>query len=220
MPFIEDEELLEFHKAIDFNKNMAEEWKERYDAKEVENKHLNDKKNWILIAFIVAALFCIFLFYVARMKPFWVADNHTLEKSGYHMVNLNDNPNGLDAYISEQTAKEDLKIKKYEGVTYQVQLGAFKKFSIAMHSDEFNDLTAYSNGYNKYALGKFATYADANTFKNDLKKLGFKKAFLVSFYNNEQIDIRKALELSNEPQFLEAWSEKHLLFKPRDTKTH
>ena len=23
MPFIEDEELLEFHKAIDFNKNMA-----------------------------------------------------------------------------------------------------------------------------------------------------------------------------------------------------
>ena len=204
MPFIEDEELLDFHKAIDFNKNMAEEWKERHDAKEIEINHLNKKKNSILIALISLGLCCIFLFYIARMKPFWITNNKTLEKSGYHMVNLNQAPNALDAFVSKQTPIDSSHVKKYDGVIYQVQIGAYKNFSIAMHSDEFNDLTENSNGYNKYALGKFSSYSDASTFKNDLKKLGFKKAFLVSFYNDEQIDIRKALELSGEPQFLES----------------
>jgi len=203
MPFIKDEEILDFHKAIDFNKNMAEEWKERHDVKELKVNNLNNTKNWLLIALIGLGLLCLLLFYIARVKPFWLTNNKTLETSGYHMVNLNETPNALDAFTSPKSPIDSAAIKKYEGVMYQVQIGAYKHFSIAMHSEEFNDLTAYSNGYNKYALGKFSTYEAASTFKNDLKSLGFKKAFLVSFYNDEQIDIRKALELSNEPQFLE-----------------
>ncbi|PCH76073.1 MAG: hypothetical protein COB98_07285 [Flavobacteriaceae bacterium] len=203
MPFIKDEELLEFHKAIDFNKNMAAQWKEKHDDTALKNEVLHGKKNWILIALITLGLFCLFLLYVARVKPFWLANNKTLEKSGYHMVNLNKNPNALEAFTHHKTALDSSRIRKYEGVMYQVQIGAFKNFSIAMHSEEFSDLTEYSNGFNKYALGKFSTYADATIFKNDLKRIGFKKAFLVSFYKEEQINIRKALELSGEPEFLE-----------------
>jgi len=202
MPFIEDEELLDFKKAISFNKDMAAQWKDRHDAKELENHRLNSKKNWILIALIAVGILCLFLFYMAREKPYWVTTNKTLEKSGYQLLKLNETPNKLDSITTKQTTT-DSSIKKYDGVMYQVQIGAYKKFSIAMHSDEFGDFTERTNGYNKYALGKFSTYADATTFKNDLKRLGFNEAFLVSFYNNEQIDIRKALELSGEPQFLE-----------------
>jgi len=202
MPFIEDEELLDFKKAISFNKDMAAQWKDRHDAKELENNQLNNKKNWILIALVAVGILCLFLFYMAREKPFWVTNNKTLEKSGYQLVKLNETPNKLEALTTQETSIDSATIKKYEGVMYQVQIGAYKKFRIAMHSDEFGDFTERTNGYNKYALGKFSTYADATTFKNDLKRLGFREAFLVSFYNNEQIDIRKALELSGEPQFL------------------
>jgi len=202
MPFIEDEELLDFKKAISFNKDMAAQWKDRHDAKELENNQLNNKKNWILIALIAVGILCLFLFYIAREKPSWITTNETLEKSGYQLLNFDKNSTGLDALTTKQTIVDSSSVKKYEGVMYQVQIGAYKKFRIAMHSDEFGDFTERTNGYNKYALGKFSTYADATTFKNDLKSLGFKEAFLVSFYNNEQIGIRKALELSKEPQFL------------------
>lgn len=203
MPFIKDEELLDFHKAIDFNKNMAEEWKERYDAKELENNRLNDKKKRIILALITTGLLCLFLIFIARVKPFWIANNDTLNKSGYNMGNSSKNPQNIAVVKKDTSTTETTSFKHYDGVTYQVQIAAFKNFRIAMHSDEFNDLSEQSNGFNKYALGKFSTYADATTFKNDLQKLGFKKSFLVSFYNNEQIEIRKALELSNEPEFLE-----------------
>jgi len=203
MPFLKDEDVLDMHKAIDFNKNISEQWKERCDAKELEVKKLTNIKKWNQIALIGVGLLCLLLFYIALIKPFWITNNKLLASSGYHMVSLNENSRALNDINSNHKAIDSTVTKMYKGVMYQVQIGAFKHFSIPMHSKEFKYLTAYSNEYNKYALGKFATYADATTFKNDLKRLGFNEAFLVSFYNNEQIDIRKALELSGEPQFLE-----------------
>lgn len=203
MPTIEEKDLLNLHKKIDLNKDIANEWKQRFDEKENENIALKNKKNWILIALIFLGVFCLFLFYTARVKPFWLTNNEILVKSGYKIVNLNEVQNIPNTTKNKEVIIDSISNAPYNGIIYQIQIGAFKKFSVKLQSDDFSNLSEYSvDDYNKYAVGKFSSYADAITSKKNLKKIGFKDTFIISFYKNKPIDIKKALKLSNEPQYL------------------
>ena len=89
-----------------------------------------------------------------------------------------------------------------EKIIYNVQIGAFKDFQLTsdglMNLSEFQD-----NGYNKFSLGNYKTYAEAKILKDSLIKLGFKDCFLTAKSFGNPINIREALALSNEPEFLE-----------------
>ena len=91
---------------------------------------------------------------------------------------------------------------KDEKVIYSVQLKSVKNFTLA--SDNLINLKEFNNGeISKYSLGNYTKYAEAKNLRDKLKKIGFRDAFIVAESYGNRIGIRKALELSNEPEFLE-----------------
>ena len=89
-----------------------------------------------------------------------------------------------------------------EKIIYSVQIGAFKNFYLT--SEGLMNLSEFQqDGYNKFSLGNYKTYAEAKVLKDSLIKLGFRDCFLAAKSYGNQIDIREALALSNEPEFLE-----------------
>ena len=93
------------------------------------------------------------------------------------------------------------KLLENEEIVYGVQIGAYKDFELVSkeltHLDNFK-----SNEYNKFCIGHYTTYKEAFMLKSKLIKLGFKDAFLSAKSFGEPLDIREALVLSNEEQFL------------------
>ena len=57
-------------------------------------------------------------------------------------------------------------------------------------------------GLNKYAIGNYITYAEAKSLKDDLRRLGFKDCFVIAQSYGEPVDIKEALQLSEETQYL------------------
>jgi len=97
---------------------------------------------------------------------------------------------------------QNVKTLNDEKIIYSVQIGAFKEFYLT--SEGLMNLSEYqADGYNKMSIGNYKTYAEAKTLKDSLNKLGFKGCFLSARSFGKPIDIREALALSNEPEFLE-----------------
>lgn len=83
-----------------------------------------------------------------------------------------------------------------DGITFRVQIGAFKN-PIAL--DAFKGLTPIGGettpqGFIRYQAGLFDKYNNANAVKNDLKKLGYKDAFVVAYLNGKRINLADALD--------------------------
>jgi len=82
------------------------------------------------------------------------------------------------------------------GLVFRVQIGAFKN-PIAL--DAFKGLTPIGGettpqGFIRYQAGLFDKYNNANAVKNDLKKLGYRDAFVVAYLNGKRINLADALE--------------------------
>jgi hypothetical protein len=89
-----------------------------------------------------------------------------------------------------------------EKVIYSVQLKSVKNKKLA--SDNLINLKEFSTGeISKYSLGNFTKYAEAKELRDHLKKVGFRDAFIVAESFGQRIGIRDALNLSEEPEFLE-----------------
>ncbi len=117
---------------------------------------------------------------------------------------LNIYKEGYFTALQNATVKATQKSKSLndEKVVYSVQIGAFKEFYLT--SEGLMNLSEYqADGYNKMSIGNYKTYAEAKTLKDSLNKLGFKGCFLSARSFGKPIDIREALVLSNEPEFLE-----------------
>ncbi len=82
-----------------------------------------------------------------------------------------------------------------EGLVFRVQIGAFKN---PIATDQFKGLAPIggettSQGFIRYQAGMFDKYNNANAVKNDLKKLGYKDAFVVAYLNGKRINLADAL---------------------------
>jgi hypothetical protein len=82
------------------------------------------------------------------------------------------------------------------GLVFRVQIGAFKN---PISTDAFKGLTPIGGettpqGFIRYQAGLFDKYNNANAVKNDLKKLGYRDAFVVAYLNGKRINLADALE--------------------------
>lgn len=90
-----------------------------------------------------------------------------------------------------------------ETIIYSVQIGAFTNFKAKLFSDDLAHLKEFNEGgLNKYALGNFITYVEAKTLKEDLRRLGFADCFVIAQSYGQPVNIREALELSEETHYL------------------
>jgi len=104
-------------------------------------------------------------------------------------------------------AKENLKLAQLpekqlkqtdfdRGVVFRVQLGAFEKLTIAKtysdNNDNFNQEN--ENGLNKFAIGAFRDYKDADSLKKYMRKMGAKDAWVVSYRDGKRVPIKDVLD--------------------------
>jgi len=83
-----------------------------------------------------------------------------------------------------------------DGLVFRVQIGAFKN---PISLDAFKGLTPVGGettpqGFIRYQAGMFDKYNNANAVKNDLKKLGYRDAFVVAYLNGKRINLENALD--------------------------
>ncbi|TAF64802.1 MAG: hypothetical protein EAZ55_10385 [Cytophagales bacterium] len=79
-----------------------------------------------------------------------------------------------------------------QGVVFTVQIGAYKDIDLQKNglvtSDNLN--TAKDGDLNKYMVGIFDNYEQANMLRNYLKKMGVRDAWVVSFKDGARVDIK------------------------------
>lgn len=88
-----------------------------------------------------------------------------------------------------------------EGVTYRVQFLTSEK-ELKDGAKDLKGITDYQiykqDGLFRYTLGNESTIAKAKNIQNDLRKKGFKDAFVIAFYNGKRISLQEARELQEQ----------------------
>ncbi len=91
--------------------------------------------------------------------------------------------------LVEQTDAQD-------GIFFEVQIGAFEHFSLDQYMQELTRLKKEVDGLDKYTLGKFRDFKNAQAFNNDIKKMGIADAFIVAKIDGQRTDLQEAVNAS------------------------
>lgn len=88
--------------------------------------------------------------------------------------------------------------KVIEGVTYRVQFLTSEK-PIKEGAKEFKGMTGYDmyqqDGLYRYTMGNEPNLARAKNVQAEIRRLGFKDAFIIAFYHGKRISLQEAREL-------------------------
>jgi hypothetical protein len=81
------------------------------------------------------------------------------------------------------------------GVVFKVQVGAFKSKDLTKFAKDNENFSSETDGdVNKYTLGVFKDYYEADAFKKYLREMGVKDAWIVSFKDGQRVPIKDVLE--------------------------
>lgn len=81
------------------------------------------------------------------------------------------------------------------GVVFKVQIGAYASKDLAKYGKQAKNFSQESeDGLNKFTVGAFRDYWEADTFKKYLREMGVKDAFIVSYKDGKRVDIKEVLE--------------------------
>ncbi len=78
------------------------------------------------------------------------------------------------------------------GIVFKVQIGAYKEINLTDANS--NSFGSEKGELNKYTIGVFKDYWEADTFKKYIKEMGVKDAFIVSYRDGKRVDISEVLE--------------------------
>jgi hypothetical protein len=79
------------------------------------------------------------------------------------------------------------------GLVYRVQVGAYERFDMTRYNAEGGNFSAETaDNLNKYLMGRFRSYANAQAFRDDVRRLGIRDAFVVAYNDGTRISIQDA----------------------------
>ncbi len=83
-----------------------------------------------------------------------------------------------------------------KGVVFKVQIGAFKNKDLTKYFDNNPNFggEATDKGEQKYTIGVFRDYWEADKFKKYMRGMGVKDAWIVPFKDGQRVDIKDVLE--------------------------
>ncbi len=83
-----------------------------------------------------------------------------------------------------------------KGVIFKVQIGAFKNKDLAKYFDNNPNFggEATKEGEQKFTIGIFRDYWDADKFKKYMREMGVKDAWIVPYKDGERVEIKDVLE--------------------------
>ncbi len=104
----------------------------------------------------------------------------------------------VEEEIHTVVSKDEIEVK---GVTYRVQFLTSEK-ELKSGAKEFKGVTDYQvykqDGLFRYTMGNENTIARAKNLQNEMRKKGFKDAFVIAFYNGKRISLQEARELQEQ----------------------
>jgi len=195
MPFVRDNNLVNIYEEIDkANETIASL---STSLKEEEESTSILKKHRIILGVFAMVLLILFLWsFLPKSKQYkeeYLIKNNLSLVDTDTLHNLERKANQIRVSESDQTTLADLII------VYSVQIGAYANFNSNLISEDLAQLQKFEQGgINKYALGKFTTYKETVLLRDDLRKLGFKDCFIIAKSYDIPVNIKEALELSNE----------------------
>jgi len=83
-------------------------------------------------------------------------------------------------------------INENVGVVFKVQIGAYKEIDLS--DDNSKSFGSEKSDLNKYTIGVFKDYWEADTFKKYIREMGVKDAWIVSYRDGQRVDIKEVLE--------------------------
>ncbi|MDY7393779.1 SPOR domain-containing protein [Aureibaculum sp. 2210JD6-5] len=199
MPYIKDKNLVNIYEEVD-KANQTINKLNKLLKEEEENNSILRKHRIILGIFGLLALILFLWSFLPKSNKI---DNKYLIKNNLSLIN-NDTLHDL-----KEAKKIAFEVKRNaqgivgETIVYSIQIGAFANFKAKLFSDDLAHMKEFEEGgLNKYAIGNFVTYAEALVLKEDLKRLGFIDCFIIAQSYGDPVNIREALELSEETQYL------------------
>jgi hypothetical protein len=195
MPFVRDKNLVNIYDEIDRANETIESLTTSLKDEEESNSIL--KKHRIILGIAALVLMILFLWsFLPKSKQYkeeyLIKNNLTLVDTDT-LHKLERKVNQIPEIEPDLTSLSDLII------VYSVQIGAYANFNSNLISEDLAQLQEFEEGgINKYALGKFTTYKETVGLRDDLRKLGFKDCFIIAKSHDIPVDIKEALELSNE----------------------
>ncbi len=195
MPFVRDKNLVNIYEEIDKAKDTIKTLSS--DLKEEEENNSVLRKHRIILGVFALVLLILFLWsFLPKSKQY---KEEYLIKNNLSLINtdslhkLNRKAKEVIELDSPKTTLADLSI------VYSVQIGAYANFNSNLISDDLAHLVEFQeDGINKYAIGKFTTYKETVSLRDDLRQLGFKDCFIIAKSYDVPVNIKEALELSNE----------------------
>lgn len=204
MPYIKDKNLVNIYEEVD--KANQTIYKLNTLLKEEEENNSILKKHRVILGSFGLILLLLFLWSFVNKSA--NPSEKYLKKNNLTLVDLDSLEHLKEvAQFNNENQFYDVELGEDgiagEPIIFSIQIGAFTNFKAKLFSDDLAHMKEFEEGgLNKYAIGNFITYTEAKILKDDLRNLGFKDCFIIAQSYGENVNIREALELSEEPQFL------------------
>jgi len=207
MPIIQEEELNNLHSEIRSQKNKITDLED--DIKDLSESNEEIEKHRLLLS-IAASILLLFVLlgigtYLFSPKTFM--NKAKFESHGYKVMSIEEfdqmkeilDAQSTDSLTEENNAEEEDYYKDNnqqsidDTVIYAVQVGAFEEGGIELYSNNLIQFTEVrKDDFYKYSLGAFETLEEAQTFRKEIVRLGFKDAFVASYKNGKRLRIEEA----------------------------
>ncbi|MEQ8549084.1 MAG: SPOR domain-containing protein [Cyclobacteriaceae bacterium] len=103
--------------------------------------------------------------------------------------------NNAQPKAAERSADNSGGIDENTGIVFKVQIGAFAAKDLKKFAQSAKNFSSDSDGnINRYTIGSFRDYWEADTFKKYLREMGVKDAWIVSFKDGKRVPIKDVLE--------------------------
>jgi hypothetical protein len=147
----------------------------------------------VLILMVIATV----VFFLKRKKPVTPQNMAYQDTVGeaYLLKEKNDSLMKLVKELRGQLGTLASQSSAPQGVFFEIQIGTFQTFNLNEYLNELAELRQETfDGKNKFLLGRFTDYDKALRFENDIKRMGFKDAFIAGRIEGRLVDKQEALD--------------------------
>ena len=175
---------------------------------ESEKEGLEAKsKTFIISTIVLAVLFLLSAGYIVFSEvqaplfgkwPKIAAENNSLKTQ---LDDLNGLKPAMDSLVAANNILSE-QTETQEGVFFEVQIGAFEHFNLDQYVQELARLKKEEiDVMDKYTLGKFRDFKNAQAFNDDIKKMGIADAFIVGKINGQRVELNDAVKESKKRRY-------------------
>lgn len=84
-------------------------------------------------------------------------------------------------------------IEDVRGVTFRVQIGAYSSINLGQYSGQENFNVENAAEMQKFSVGLFKSYREADALKRYLQQMGLKDAWVVAYRDGSRVDMKEVL---------------------------